>query len=66
MPGFLLLSDRDQSLILFNLQQNDEVQRFEPAGNWLSPIQIESGQLVYFQKLMQPPWILAVQSSAQY
>ena len=66
LPGFLLLSDRDQSLILFDLQQNDEVQRLKPVGKWLSPIQIESGQLVYFQKIMQPPWILAVQSTAQH
>lgn len=66
LPGFLLLSDRNQSLILFDLQQNDEVQRLKLTGKWLSPIQINSTQFVYFKKLMQPPWILAVQSTAQY
>jgi outer membrane protein assembly factor BamB len=66
LPGFLLLSDRDQSLILFDLQRKDEARRLKLSGKWLSPIQIESGKLVYFQKLMQPPWILAVKSNAQH
>jgi len=65
-PGFLLLSDRDQNLILIDLEKNDEIHRLEPVGQWLSPVQIDSRKIIYFQKLMQPPWLSAVQTTAQH
>jgi hypothetical protein len=65
-PGFLLLSDKDQSLILFDLENDREIQRLQISGQWLSPIQVESGEIIYFQKLMQPPWLMAVQPTATF
>ena len=63
-PGFLLLSDKDQSLILFDLEKDREIRRLQISGQWLSPVQVDSRNIIYFQKLMQPPWLLAVQPTA--
>lgn len=65
-PGYLLLSDKDQSLILFDLENEGEIRRLQISGQWLAPIQVDARKIVYFQKLMQPPWLLAVQPIATY
>lgn len=61
-PGFLLLSDLDQNIILFDLRENSEIQRIHPRGKWTAPVQLDSGDIVYFKILLQPPWLVAVKA----
>jgi len=62
--GFLLLSDRDRDLILFDLDSNTEACRVKATGNWLLPIQIGKRTIIHFQKQMQPPGIKLVEIAA--
>lgn len=64
-PGYLLLSDRDRSLILLNLTQGDDACRMQPTGQWILPLQIDAKKIVYFKKSMQPPGLIPVINQAQ-
>jgi outer membrane protein assembly factor BamB len=64
-PGYLLLSDRDRTLLLLNLEQTDSPCPIQPKGQWMLPLQLDDKNFVYFQKSMQPPGLTLVQSRAQ-
>ena len=64
-PGYLLLSNRDRSLILLDLMQSGDACRMQPAGQWILPVQIDAKKIIYFQKLMQPPGLIPVLNKAQ-
>ncbi len=40
------------------------LRELEPDGQWLLPIQIESGKILIFQKSMQPPRLRLVKTPA--
>lgn len=63
-PGYLLLSDGDLELILLDLATNGDGCRMQTQGNWILPIQIDSDNILHFQKQMQPPGIKLVQTRA--
>jgi len=64
LPGYLLLGDQDRKLLLMELVQHSIHCELEPGGQWLLPIQIESGKILIFQKSMQPPRLRLVQPPA--
>ena len=68
-PGkdnYLLMSDLDKTLILFNRQKGAEVWRDQLTGTWFSPIQIDEKYIIYFQpSILQPNEISAVKINAQ-
>lgn len=64
-PGYLLLSDRDRSLILLDLEQDIIICRLQPEGQWVLPFQADAGEMLFFRKLMQPPGLALVQNQAQ-
>jgi outer membrane protein assembly factor BamB len=64
-PGYLLLSDQDRTLLLLNLEQPNSPCPVEPEGQWMLPLQLDTGNIVYFQKSMQPPGLTLVQIRAQ-
>jgi hypothetical protein len=64
-PGYLLLSDRDRDLILFDLEQDIVICRLQPEGQWILPFQTDAGEMLFFRKLMQPPGLALVQTQAQ-
>jgi outer membrane protein assembly factor BamB len=61
---YLLLSDNDRKLILLDLDRGSIACQLEPDGPWALPIQIETGQVVYFRKSMQPPHMTLVKPRA--
>jgi outer membrane protein assembly factor BamB len=67
-PGnedYLLMSDLDKTLILFNRQKGTEIWRDRLTGNWFSPIQTDDNSIIYFQpSTLQPNEILAVKVDA--
>ncbi|MDH3857453.1 MAG: PQQ-like beta-propeller repeat protein [Gammaproteobacteria bacterium] len=64
-PGYLLLSDRDRSVILLDLEQGDDDCRIQTDGQWILPLQTDSGIILFFRKSMQPPDLTLVQFQAQ-
>ena len=64
-PGYLLLSDQDRTLLLLNLEQPDSPCPVEPESPWMLPLQLDSRNIVYFQKSMQPLGLTLVQIRAQ-
>ena len=68
-PGnedFLLMSDLDKTLILFNRQKGIEIWRDQLTGTWFSPIQIDEKSIIYFHpSILQPNEISAVKIVAQ-
>jgi outer membrane protein assembly factor BamB len=64
-PGYLLLSDRDRTLLLLNLEQTNSPCPIQPENQWLLPLQFDTRNIVYFQKSMQPPGLTLVQIRAQ-
>jgi outer membrane protein assembly factor BamB len=65
LPGYLLLSDRDSTLLLLNLAQTDSPCPVPPDSQWTLPLQIDDKKIVYFQKSMQPLGLTLVQIRAQ-
>ncbi len=64
--GYLLMSDLDKTLILFNRQKGIEIWRQQLTGNWFSPIQIDAKSIIYFQpSILQPNQISAVKIDAK-
>lgn len=63
-PGYLLLGDQDRKLLLMELAQHSIHCEFEPGGQWLLPIQIENGKILYFRKSLQPPRLRLVEPPA--
>ncbi len=64
--GYLLMSDLDKTLILFNRQKGIEIWREQLTGNWFSPIQIDDKSIIYFQpSILQPNQISAVKIDAK-
>jgi len=64
-PGYLLLSNRDRNLILLDLQQDTVICRLQPDGQWVLPLQIDAGEILFFRKSMKPPRLTLVQNQAQ-
>ena len=64
-PGYLLLSDRDRTLLLLNLEQSNDPCSIHPQGQWLLPLQLDTENIIYFQKSMQPLGLTLVQILAQ-
>lgn len=64
-PGYLLLSDRDRTLLLLNLGQPDNPCPVQPEGQWMLPLQFDENNIIYFQKSMQPLGLTLVQIRAQ-
>ncbi len=59
--GYMLLTDLDHTMVLFNLESHEVVFKIEIDGAWFSPIQIDDNHIVYFQNVgMQPNQIRAV------
>ncbi|MFV2031352.1 MAG: PQQ-binding-like beta-propeller repeat protein [Gammaproteobacteria bacterium] len=46
--GFILMSDLDRSLILYDLQNQTEAWRRQLPGRWFAPIQADDGEIIYF------------------
>ncbi len=64
--GYLLLSDLDRTMVLINLENQDEIFRAQIDGEWFSPVQIDEGHVVYFRNVnMQPNQIRAVKFDAR-
>jgi outer membrane protein assembly factor BamB len=63
-PGYLLLGDQDRKLLLMELVQHSIQCEFEPDGQWLLPIQVESDKILFFRKSMQPPRLRLVKPPA--
>jgi len=63
-PGYLLLGDRDQTLLLLDLGQTDILCPVEVDGQWVLPLQLKDRIILYFQKTMQPPGLTLVQTEA--
>ncbi|MFA9420870.1 MAG: PQQ-binding-like beta-propeller repeat protein [Gammaproteobacteria bacterium] len=64
--GYLLMSDLDKTLILFNRQKGIEIWRDQLNGTWFSPIQVDEKSIIYFQpSILQPNQISAVKIDAQ-
>ncbi len=53
-PGYLLLSDRDRTLLLLDLGQAGTLCSVQPDGQWILPVQLGNRKIIYFQKTMQP------------
>ena len=64
-PGYLLLSDRDRSLILLDLARVDAACHMQPDGQWILPLQTDAEKIIIFRKSMQPPGLTLVQFHAQ-
>ena len=64
-PGYLLLSDRDRSLVLLDLTQTDSPCPVQHELRWMLPLQLDARNIVYFQKSMQPSAMTLVQTEAQ-
>jgi len=64
-PGYLLLSDRDRNLILLDLVQDTVICHLQPEGQWVTPLQIDAGEMLFFSKSMQPQGQTLVLSKAQ-
>jgi hypothetical protein len=64
-PGFLLLSDRDHSLLLLDLTQTNSPCPVQHDLQWMLPLQLDARNIIYFQKSMQPPGMTLVQTEAQ-
>jgi len=64
-PGYLLLSDRDQTLLLLDLNQTDLPCTVQHDLRWMLPLQLDVRNIIYFQKSMQPPGMTLVQTEAQ-
>ena len=60
-PGQLLLGDQDRNLLVLDLEQDSVSCRFEHDGRWLLPLLLDSGEIAFFQAVMQPPGLLLVQ-----
>lgn len=63
-PGYLLLSDRDRSLVLLNLAQPDSPCPVPLGLQWMLPLQLDARSIIYFQKSMQPLDMALVQTEA--
>ena len=64
--GYLLMSDQDRSLVLFDLQTQAEKWRKQISGKWFLPIQIDDEKIIYFiSSNMKPIQISAVIIFAQ-
>ena len=63
-PGYLLLSDNDQTLLLLDLGQTDTLCAVEVDGHWVLPLQLEDRKILYFQRTVQPPGLTLVQTEA--
>ena len=64
--GQILLSDLDKILVLFDPQKPGEIWRNAIPGNWFSPIQVDTKNIVYFYSTnLQPYQLSAVRISAQ-
>ena len=63
-PGYLLLGDRDQTLLLLDLGQTDILCPVEVDGQWVLPLQFKDRIILYFQKTMQPRGLTLVQTEA--
>ncbi len=64
--GYLLMSDLDKSLILYDLKNQTEVWQKELSGNWFSPIQIDAEEIIYFiSPILQPNQVSAVKIYAR-
>jgi len=63
-PGYLLLSDRDSSLVLLDLTQSDSPCPAQHDLRWMLPLQLDAQNIIYFQKSMQPPSMTLVQTEA--
>ncbi len=64
--GFMLLSDLDQTMILFDLESHTEIFRKKIKGTWFSPIQIDDHHIIYFlSETLQPNKIRAVKLDAR-
>ena len=64
-PGYLLLSNRDRSLILLDLVHSGDACRMQLDGQWILPLQLDAKKIVVFQKSMQPPGLIPVLYQAQ-
>ena len=64
-PGYLLLSDRDRTLLLLDLNQTDRPCPVQHDLQWMLPLQLDARNIIYFQKSMQPPGMTLVQTEAQ-
>jgi len=64
-PGYLLLSDRDQTLLLLDLKQTDLPCTVQHDLQWMLPLQLDVRSIIYFHKSMQPPGMTLVQTEAQ-
>jgi hypothetical protein len=64
-PGYLLLSDRDRTLVLIDLTQTDRLCPVQHDLRWILPLQLDARKIIYFQKSMQPPGMTLVQTEAQ-
>jgi len=59
--GYMLLTDLEQTMVLFNLESHEVVFTKKIDGAWFSPIQIDDNHIVYFEKEgIQPNQIRAV------
>ncbi len=64
--GYLLMSDLDKSLILFNLQNQSVGWSKKLSGNWFAPIQIDAEKIIYFiSTKLKPNRVAAVKIFAQ-
>ncbi len=62
----ILLSDLGKILVLFDPQKHGEIWRKSIPGNWFSPIQIDTENIIYFHSNnLQPNMLSAVKISAQ-
>jgi len=64
-PGYLLLSDNDRTLLLLNLKHPNSPCPIQPENQWLLPLQLDDGNIIYFQRSMQPLGLTLVQIRAQ-
>jgi hypothetical protein len=64
--GYILMSDLDKILVLYDPQKRAEIWRNQISGNWFAPIQIDAKNIIYFHSTnLQPSQLSAVRISAQ-
>lgn len=64
-PGYLLLSDRDSTLMLLDLNQIDRPCPVQHDLRWMLPLQLADRKIIYFRKSLQPPGITLVETEAR-
>ena len=64
LPGYLLLGDGDRKLILLDLATKKIICELDAEGQRLLPIQLDTNEIIYFRKSVQPTGLKLVKFPA--